>query len=450
MSDATPVAAEVQGRGARRRWAGAAALLLFGTGIALLAGWWLRRVPAPPALDLAGVDPAIVQAIDKARTEVRSAPRSAAAWGRLGMVLRAHDFAAESNVCFAQAERLDATDPRWPYLHGLTVALTDRDAGVSLLERAADRCFSNPAPRLRLAEVLILQGRLDEAERHIRMVAAAGTAEVRAQLDLARIAERRGNWQQALTHLERPAASPLARKAALAMRAEVHEQLGAVEQASADQAQAALQPDDPPWPDPMVEEVEMLKVGVEAQLALAEQRFRQGRASEALALLDETARAAPQLDTVFLALGHTLLRVNEPARAERALRHAVELAPAAAEAQFQLGNALFLQQRVASASAAFRAAICSNPAHALAHYNLGHCLLKQGDQPGAIAAFRETLRYRPNYADAHTNLGDLLAQAGKDSEAIEHLEHAVRLAPADERARKLLTAVRSRPRRPGS
>jgi tetratricopeptide (TPR) repeat protein len=417
------------------------AVLVIASAVAMFAGWRHWRAPALPELDLSGIDPAIVAKIDAARAELHAAPRSSVAWGRLGMVLRAHGFGGEANDCFAQAERLDPSDARWPYLRGLTVALTDRDAAIPLLQRAADRNRNNPAPRLRLAEILLLQGRVEDAERHFRSVANNDSGNARAQLGLARIAQQQGVFDEALSRLDEALASPLARKTVLTMRAEIHGQRGSTAAARADLAQVAALPDDPPWPDPIVEEVERLKVGVEARLELAEHLFRQGRAGEAIALLEDTAQSTPTSDAVFLALGHTLLRMHQPARAESSLRRAVELAPAA-ETHFQLGNALFLQQQTASAAASFRTAIRCSPGHALAHYNLGHCLMRQGDRPGAIGEFRAALRYRPNYADAHTNLGDLLAQDGKRDEAIEHLEHAVRLAPGDERARKLLADVR--------
>jgi tetratricopeptide (TPR) repeat protein len=432
------------GRRIRRRMVGVVVVLAIGIAIALLAGWWFWRTPALPELNLAGVDPAIAEAIHSARADVRSAPRSAAPWGHLGMVLRAHDFGAQANVCFSQAEWLDASDPRWPYLRGLTLALTDRDAAIPVLQRAADHCHSNPAPRLRLAELLLQQGRLDDAERQFRMVASAGSAESRSHLGLARIAQRRGALQEAMDHIEHVTANPLARKAALTLRAAIREELGAGADARADLLLAATQPDDPPWPDPMVEEVERLKVGVDAQLVLADQLLRQDRTGEALDVLENTARIAPESEAAHLALGHALLRVKQPAQAERTLRRAVELAPASAEAHFQLGNALFLQDQRGRAAKSFRAAITCNAAHALAHYNLAHCLMRQDDRAGAIAEFRTSLRFRPDHADSHTNLGDLLGQDGKIGEAIEHLENAVRLAPADERARKLLSDLRVR------
>jgi tetratricopeptide (TPR) repeat protein len=444
MSDTTPAATTAPGPKVARRRVILLAVLAIASAVAVFAAWRHWRSPALPELDLASVDPAIVEKIDAARAELRAAPRSATAWGRLGMVLRAHGFGGEANDCFAQAERLDPSDPRWPYLHGLTVALTDRDAAIPLLQRAADRSRNNSAPRLRLAEVLMLQGKVEDAERHFRSVANIDSGNVRAELGLARIARQQEDFDAALGHLNQALASPLARKAVLTMRAEVHAQRGSTAAARADLAQAAALPDDPPWPDPMVEDVERLTVGVEARLVLAEHLFRQGRAGEAIALLEDTARSTPTSDAVFLALGYTLLRMNQPAQAESSLRRAVELAPAAAEAHFQLGNALFLQQQTASAAASFRAAIHCNPGHALAHYNLGHCLMRQGDRSGAIGEFRAAMRYRPNYADAHTNLGDLLAQDGRRDEALEHLEHAVRLAPGDERARRLLAELRKK------
>src|SRR5262249_15507004 len=144
-------------------------------GLAAGGYWFLWRAPdpAPPAVDLTGAEPSVARAIERARAEVQKAPRSAAAWGRLGMLLRAHDYGEVSQVSLARAEQLDAQDPRWPYLQGLTLVLADREAALPLLERASDLSPDSSAPRLRLAEVLLMQGRPDEADRHFRLVLKA-------------------------------------------------------------------------------------------------------------------------------------------------------------------------------------------------------------------------------------------------------------------------------------
>ena len=114
---------------ARRRrglWVAGGVLAAALTGAALAAWAWTRPgPPRPPQPDLAGADPEVVEAVAEARDAVLRAPRSAAAWGRYGQVLRAHDFGAEANRCFAEAERLGPAEPRWPYLRGLTLVLTE-------------------------------------------------------------------------------------------------------------------------------------------------------------------------------------------------------------------------------------------------------------------------------------------------------------------------------------
>jgi tetratricopeptide (TPR) repeat protein len=435
------------GQRAAPRWRLLLALVLASAAVLAAGGYWfLWRTPepAPPAVDLTGAEPAVAQAIERARAEVEKTPRAAAAWGRLGMLLRAHDYGDEANVCFARAEQLDANDPRWPYLQGLTLVLADREAALPLLERASDLSPNCVAPRLRLAEILLMQGRPDEAARHFRLVLKAEPDNARAALGLARLAQRRGDLQEALGYLQHAVASPLVRKAALTLRAEVYQQQGAAAAARIDLRAAAGLPEDPRWPDPYVEEVEQLNRSVHARLTFGIQLFQQGRLDEAVDVLESAAQDAPQASRVFVVLGEARLRLRDPVRAEQAFRRALALTPDAAEAHFQLGTALFVQDKVEAAERCFRRAVALKPAHALAHYDLGLCRLRQKDRDGAAAAFRAALRYRPGYADAHRNLGDVLAQQGKDAEALAHLEEAVRLAPEDEQARRLLAEVKAR------
>src|SRR5436309_1590143 len=163
----------------KRRYAAINALLVQ---LLAVAGWYIfRPAPAkPPAVDLSHAEPEVASAVQSALSGVDSEPRSAAAWGKLGMVLRAHDFEAESVQALREAERLDPVDPRWPYLQGLTLILAKPDDGLACLRRAAERSPADrPQPRLRLAEFLLEQGRVDEAEAAVRSV---GESDPRAAL----------------------------------------------------------------------------------------------------------------------------------------------------------------------------------------------------------------------------------------------------------------------------
>src|SRR5207244_6695765 len=87
-------------RRGRRLVAGLAVGLVF-AGLAW-AGWYWLAAPSPPEVDVSGADPDVAEAVEAARSAVKWSPHSAAAWGRLGMVLRAHDFGREANAALAE------------------------------------------------------------------------------------------------------------------------------------------------------------------------------------------------------------------------------------------------------------------------------------------------------------------------------------------------------------
>jgi tetratricopeptide (TPR) repeat protein len=406
--------------------------------VVALYRWYYTPLRGLPSPDLAGADGEVASAIRLAAADVRQWPRSGSAWGKLGMVLAAHDFYPEANACFATAERFAGPEARWPYLHGVTLLFSDSDAALERLQRAADFQANDPVIRLRLADELLARERLDEAEKHYGRILQLEPDHPRALLGLGRLACRRGQLDQGREQLTRAAASPYAQKAALAQLAELEQRGGNAEAAAKAQRRAAELPDDPPWPDSYVTEVEQLRVGNQARLASADQLLHKNRVADALSLLQQATRDQPEAAWAWLNLGRMLNRQRDFLGAERALRAAVRLEPGSVEAQFQLGVALFQQGKPEDAVAHFREAARLKPDHALAHYNLGHCL-KRGDvTAGAVEAFRAAVRCRPGFAEAHANLGELLHKAGETQQALDHLRLAVSLNPADADARGLL------------
>jgi cytochrome c-type biogenesis protein CcmH/NrfG len=388
------------------------ALLIGVLAVGLLAlgawAWWRQPgVVEPPRPDLSGADPEAAELIEGARQEVLRAPRSARAWGRLGMVLRAHDFPEEANACFAEAERLDGGEPRWPYLRGLTLVLTDPGAGIPCLERAVGRAPDRPEPRLRLAEVLLEQGAQDEARRHLEGALALAPGHARARLGLARLAFAAEDWRAGLKHLEGCADDVHARKLCASLQAEAWHRLGERARAESALRRARALPEDAPWPDPFVAEVERLQAGLRVRLARADALARQGRGPEAVALLEGLVRAHPEHGPAWLLLGQVLLRARQAEPAERALTQAVRLAPETTEAWFGLGVARVLRGNARGAAAAFREVVRLKPDHTLGHYNLGLCLKERGDRAGAARELRRALRCQPDYEPARTALRQL-------------------------------------------
>src|SRR5262249_26401188 len=146
-------------------------------GLGAAAYVWLHWPPPVPEIPLEGQEPEVVDVVGRARAAVVKDPRSADAWGQLGRVLMANELHSEIALdCFAQAERLDPNNPRWPYFCAgiLKVDKGKPEEAVRKLERAvalADAGGVPPsAPRLLLAETLLSLGRADDAEVHFKHV----------------------------------------------------------------------------------------------------------------------------------------------------------------------------------------------------------------------------------------------------------------------------------------
>lgn len=367
--------------------------------------WLTRRSPQPPEPDLAEVDPDVVEAVTAARNKVRQQPNNGAVWGQLGMVFFVHDFHEEAERSFTQAERLDPADGRWPYLHGLSLILTNPDASILCLQRAVERCGDDPrAPRLRLAETLLNQGRLDEAELHLEQARKAEPDSARVQLGLGRLAVLRGQWRRALEYLESCTNDAHSQRLAHRLRAEAWTRLGEPDKARAEQGQAAEAPKDQSWPDPFVQDVLRLRRGLSIRLQQANQLFAQRHSRQAVELLEETIQRYPHAASARLLLGEVWRHLGRDEQAEWAFAEAVRIDADSPDAWFRLGCVQAARKRMREAADSFRRAILVKPDYADAYVNLGHCLQELGDAAGAADEFRAALRCRPNYERARQAL----------------------------------------------
>ncbi len=325
---------------------------------------------------------------------------------------------------------------RWPYFRGVALQLDGADAeAVSPLRRAALLCPRTPdAPLLRLAEALLKQNQLDEAERHFRELVAQNANSPRAHLGLARLALTRGDLEAARDSLRLCLKNSASRKAAHQLLAEVEQRQDDPEAARRALRQAASFPPDAPWPDPFQDEIEELKVDRPTRIRHVQELSRRGKDEEADLLLNRLERDHP--GTYPLLEGRRRLEARDFKAAEQAFREAVRLAPDFAQAHFWLGVALREQKDVKNAAASFRAAVRLQPRHAAAYERLGLCLEDLGDRSGAIAALRAAADYLPQKAEVHRRLGILLAGEGLHAEALTHLRRALSLNPDDAKSRE--------------
>jgi tetratricopeptide (TPR) repeat protein len=427
--------------------------------------WWPHEeaIPPVPPVPPALADPEVINAIEAARARVRREPRSADAWGFLGMVLAANDVHEEGLICLEQAERLAPRDPRWPYRRGATLSSLDPPAAILLLRSAVDLCraagVDDTAPQLHLAGVLVALGQQDQAEEIFRRVRDQHPDDLQARFGLGLLAAQRGDLENARSLLLGCLESPCARQKACAELTAICRRLNDAAAAERFSRQTRELPRDQAWPSPYMDELYGLIVGREARRRQVERLKAEGRVAEAVEVLRRVAAEEPGYST-FIELAGLLAQKRDLAGAEAALRSALRLDPEKVQAHYLLTVCLVEQAQQASpgldqekvsnllreAEEHARRATEIKPDHARAHRYLGQILERRGQRREALAELRKAVHCEEDSVDAHLRLGELLAEDGQLAEARQHLEKALELAsPGDTRPQEALARLRTRP-----
>ncbi len=155
----------------------------------------------------------------------------------------------------------------------------------------------------------------------------------------------------------------------------------------------------------------------------------QGRLDEAMAHYGHAVRLDPQLADALSNLGTAL---REAGRAEEAiglLERAAQLKPLSEAVHNNLGIAYYERNRFAEAVACYRKALELRPSFYEARNNLGNALSALGEDEAAIASYREVIAQAPDYPDAHSNLALILQERGQVEAAIAGYERTLALRP---------------------
>jgi tetratricopeptide (TPR) repeat protein len=422
-------------------------------GLLVLAGCWIAwkwfyfSGPVPPEVPADVGDPAVADLLEEARQEILRAPRSALAWGKLGMLFHAYLYPKRANICFAEAEKLDPRDRRWPYFQGFNLFQRDPVAAVRYLKRAAQLSRTERVvPHLRVAEALLESGRSDEAEQAFRKVLEMESDNLPAHLGLGSVAVRRGDYQGSLPFLEKAATGPQTRQTAQRFLATAYGRLGRKEKAERAAYLAKHLPKDEIWPDPILRSADQLRIGKHPALGQIDSLHKQGQYRDALRLAEELLRKYP--DDVFILhkIIQELFSLGEMDRAKEVIRQAIAKDPNMTKPHLYMGEILF-QEALAkekeggsgagkegflAAAECFRRAIAIKGDDSAGYLNMARCYRKAGEPARALGALRTSLRIRPDFSEAHTDLAEMLMQQGDDAEALEHLGYAIKLALTDD------------------
>jgi tetratricopeptide (TPR) repeat protein len=401
------------------------------------AAWhFTRGVGSPdlPEIALSQLDADSARQLEQWQDAVRRAPRSGAAWGKLGGLLYSLEFHDEASRCFAKAEKLEPTEPRWPYLHGLLLANGAPTEAIPRLRRAVALCGNDPEmPRLRLARLLGESGQWTDAQRELDALIRARPDYAPARLALAHAALARDDVSGALAFANRCTTDRRTARAAWSLLAALHQRLSETNAAQSASRQAASSPPDAPVADPFEAEVRGVRTDARDLSDRAQRLLESGRLTEVAPLVQQLVREHPRFSEGWLLLGRWQVLNNDLEAAGNSLRRHLEMEPESVNGHFQLGRALLARERFDEAAAAFQRATQLKPDSGPAFYNLGFALARSGRTREALAPFREAIRHNPERIDSYVLLADLHVQLGENAKARELLAQAEAINASDPR-----------------
>ena len=315
-----------------------------------------------PDPDLTAVEPRVRETIERQIAATGREPDSTAAWGRLGMVLQAHQFDEEAESAYVEASRLAPTEFRWVYLRGVLSDAHDPAAAVSLYRRAVEIDAAYAPARVRLAAALEKVGSAAEAATHYAEAARLEPDNAVAHLGLGRLALARGEVDQAVRHLDRAYQLSPETQAIVATLSRARHRAGDRDGARRLAQAARGLPPMIHHRDPRRAEVDVLAVDSESFLRRSKTYRETGQLQASLAELLRLIELEPDNAQAHFAAAGVYDRMNRHREAATAARRALELDPDLVGGRAVLAGALFKVGSFEQAAAEAERVLADDPA----------------------------------------------------------------------------------------
>jgi len=402
--------------------------------LAVLSGNRLLATPADtpalpdlPRLALDKSLPEVRAAVKEAYDAVMAHPRDASANGKLGMVLHAHSFPADAEVCYRRAHLLDPASFRWVYYLALVEMDQAKCNDAVPAFREALRIDPDYLPaKLRSGECLLASSDWDDAGKLYESLVQKHPDSAESHYGMGRVHAARYQWSEAVASFRK--ACELFPKFASAhfALARAYQRAGKTDQVREEmrlsrESEGAL----PEIDDRLLVEVQLLYRDYQAYLKLGTELGGEGKLADAAAAYEEALGINPRLSEAEARLIYLYTRLGQPAKAEEHFRAAIRLDPKKSDAYFNYGVLLQCLGKHKEAEEAFRKALEANPRYAEAHNNLAYLLEGQGKMPEAVAELRKALESSPEFPQAQFSLGRILVKQGNYQEGIQHLLKAL-------------------------
>jgi tetratricopeptide (TPR) repeat protein len=413
---------------ARPRVGIVAAFLLL---VAVLGGWFVARASRHRALRSAleelhteRLRGGVARLVERLRAEILAAPTDAQHWGNLGYALFANEWPHEAERCFAQAEALDSSEPRWAHAFGAAALPRDPKVGLAALERAWKLQPRDAGVAATLIEALRQAGDAPGASAVLAECDLERSENARLLLAAARFLHENGAAGRAypLAQRGRTFASTIAetREAStllLSARPSPSDEVEGKRESRRLQLLPRGVAVHHAWSDPVFAPAARYAVTVTAVANRLQALAFDGKTAEALELLESLPAEERQDARVRASEALVHLRLGDASKAEKIVAAGLAETPDDLAFRFAEGYIRLATNKFAEAEAAFAEVAKLDPASHAAHYTRGLCLLRLRRPKEALAAFDAALAIFPGKPEALEASAKLLEDFGETAKA---------------------------------
>ncbi len=369
-----------------------------------------------------------------AKVSAAEVPDSARAdaFGGLGRLYHAYDFAEAAGACYRNALVLKPKDFRWAYLLGrLLESQGDLKQAVEHYRRAAAIEPEDLPTLLHLAQAQLNLNRPDLAEPLFKEAISRDPypSSASALVGLGKIALSRNDPEEAIEYFEtavsmQPEASSIHYPLAMAYR-----QIGDLDKAREHLKKRGTKT--PEFPDPLMEELRKVRTGKQFFWSQGTVALSEGRFAEAAEAFRRMVAADPEEPIAHMDLGTALLQLGDVGGALARYQESLRLSPGNPRLHYNLGLVYTLQKAYPKALEHYRNAVELDPGFENAHFNAANLLMRLGNMAQAGRHYGRVNELNPSHAFARFMQAMTLVKLGRYREARTLLESSHQALPDD-------------------
>ena len=394
------------------------------------------EVVHPPQIE--GMDEELRSFLQTFVEQAEATPEKAEAHGELGLAYEANYMGSEAARCYANAAILQPESARWRYRQAIVQRTGgDLDNALVNMQKAYEKAPEVPIVTIRLGEMLLEAGRLEEAREICLSATEHGATLPESWLGLANVQLEAGEFEQAVASAEKALGIDASYQAAHYTLGQALLALGREEEALQElrQGEGALRR----YPkDQFDDRLRDYGVGYGRRMGRIEIMAQSGQPEQAIVELEKILEDRPDDPMVLGLMARTQMTLGQPFKALEYLNHSRRVADPTYQLELDTCSAFYALQDLPRALSHAAQAVELAPAIGRTHFVLGVCKLSSQDMNGAYESLTTAHKCGFMVPELYLQLAQVCGMTQRAQEMQKYAEMAMDLTTDHVQAHLLL------------